>query len=139
MTEASDTIPGTKFSAKPIGEIPCPRKIIEAWPDAYALTVDGDCLAPEIKDGDRVVASPSAPLRSGDYAVLYGEKGGASVKRLVSVPDPKLWGRDLGPKSEICPVLVVEMTNPPEWLFAPYDKLDAVHAVVHFQKEADPR
>ncbi len=139
MTALPGTIPGTKFSAKPIGEILCPRKIVEAWPDAYAVTVDGDCLAPEIGDGDCVVASPSAPLRSGDYALLYGKKGGASVKRLVTVPDPKLWPRDLGPKSEVIPVLVVEMTNPRKWLFAPCDKLAAVHAVVYVHKEADPR
>ncbi len=103
------------------------------------MQTEGDCLAPEIGDGDGVIASPSAPLRRGDHAVLYGKKGGPSVKRLVSVPDPKLWHRDLGPKSEIIPVLVVEMTNPPKWLIVPCDKLDAVHAVVHFQKEADPR
>ena len=135
MTEAPYTIPGTKFSAKTIGEMPCPRKIVEAWPDVYGGTVDGDCLAPEIRDGDRIVASPSAPLRCGDYALLYRKEGGSSIKRLVIVPDPKLWGSDLGPESEICPILVVEMTNPSRTFFVRCDTLDAVHAVLYVHKE----
>ena len=117
----------------------CPRKVSDAWPDAYAMQTQGDCLAPEIGDGDWVVASPSAPLRCGDYGVLYGKEGAPSVKRLVIIPDPDLWNAHLAPGSNLVAVLVVEMTNPPKTLFVSCDKLDAVHAVVHFQKEADPR
>ncbi len=139
MTALPGTIPGTKYPAKLAGEIICPRKVCDTWPDAYAMQVEGDCLAPGIGDGDWVIASPSAPLRCGDYGVLYGKEGGPSVKRLVIIPDPDLWNAHLAPGSEVIAILVVGMTNPPKTLFVSCDKLDAVHAVVHFQKEADPR
>ena len=139
MTALPDTIPGTKFRSKISGEIFCPRKVRDAWPDAYAMQLAGDCLAPEIEDGDWVVASPSAPLRCGDYGVLYRKEGGPSVKRLVVIPDDDLWNAHLNPGSEIIAVLVVAMTNPRKTIFISCDKLDAVHAVVHFQKTADPR
>ena len=138
MTALPDFIPGTKFRSKIAGEIICPRKVCDTWPDAYAMQTEGDCLAPEIGDGDWVIASPSAPLRCGDYGVLYRKEGGPSVKRLVIIPDPDLWNAHSAPGSEIIGVLVVEMTNPPKTLFVSCDKLDAVHAVVHFQKERAP-
>ena len=138
MTALPDTIPGTKLRSKIAGEIFCPRKVTEAWPDAYAMQTEGDCLAPEIGDGDLIIASPSAPLRCGDYGVLYGKEGGCSVKRLVIVPGPDFWNAHLAPGSNLVAVLVVEMTNPPKTLFVSCDKLDAVHAVVHVQKERTP-
>ncbi len=135
MTMVTGTIPGTQCPSEVIGTILCPRKVIRAWPDAYALQTEGDCLAPEIGDGDHVVASPSAPLRCGDYAVLHGKEGGCSVKRLVIVPDPDLWNSGSEPGSNISGVLVIEMTNPRKTFFVSCDKLDAVHAVVYVHKE----
>ena len=48
--------------------IDCPE-IVERFPDAFALRVDGDSMTPRIQDGDLVILSPSAPARDGATAV----------------------------------------------------------------------
>jgi len=47
------------------------------FPDAFALRVDGDSMAPRIDDGDLVVLSPSRPAGEGETAVvqLQGQIG----------------------------------------------------------------
>ena len=42
----------------------------QRYPDAFALRVDGDSMAPEIRHGDLVVLSPSAPAADGRAAVV---------------------------------------------------------------------
>jgi len=40
------------------------------WPDAFAVRVDGESMAPDISNGDLVVLSPSAPAEDGKPAVV---------------------------------------------------------------------
>ena len=40
------------------------------WPDAFAVRVDGESMAPGISNGDLVVLSPSAPAKDGKPAVV---------------------------------------------------------------------
>lgn len=40
------------------------------YPDAFAVRVDGDSMAPEIRHGDVVICSPSAPASEGAPAVV---------------------------------------------------------------------
>ncbi len=49
--------------------IECPE-IIAKFPDAFALRVDGNSMAPRIQDADIVVLSPSATARDGVTAVV---------------------------------------------------------------------
>jgi len=49
--------------------VDCPH-IISRYPDAFALRVDGDSMAPRIRDRDIVVLSPSATARDGSVAVV---------------------------------------------------------------------
>ncbi|KPK79213.1 MAG: hypothetical protein AMJ81_13590 [Phycisphaerae bacterium SM23_33] len=47
------------------------------YPDAFAVRIDGDSMAPEIRHGDIVVCAPSAPAAEGRAAVvqLQGQIG----------------------------------------------------------------
>jgi phage repressor protein C with HTH and peptisase S24 domain len=53
------------------------REICERYPDAFALRIDGDSMAPRIADGDVVVLSPSVAARDHWPAVvqLHGQIG----------------------------------------------------------------
>ncbi len=53
------------------------RQIYELFPDAFALQIDGDSMAPRINDTDIVVLSPSVPAAQGHIAVakLQGQIG----------------------------------------------------------------
>ena len=44
--------------------------ILNRYPDAFALRVDGDSMAPRIQDADIIILSPSVPARDGAAAVL---------------------------------------------------------------------
>ncbi len=58
---ASDEVP-VEFVACQV----CKRR----YPDAFALQIDGDSMAPEIAHGDLVLASPSAPAVDGRTAIV---------------------------------------------------------------------
>jgi len=40
------------------------------WPDAFAVRIDGESMSPEIRHGDLVMLSPSAPAADGRAAVV---------------------------------------------------------------------
>ena len=46
------------------------EEIYNAFPDSFALHVDGDSMSPRIKDGDIVIASPSLPASQGQIAIV---------------------------------------------------------------------
>jgi transcriptional regulator with XRE-family HTH domain len=46
------------------------RQVHELFPDAFALQIDGDSMAPRINDGDIVILSPSVPAAQGQVAVV---------------------------------------------------------------------
>ena len=52
-----------------IAEFVQSAEIISKFPDSFALRVDGDSMAPKIKDSDIVVLSPSVPAQQGNIAV----------------------------------------------------------------------
>lgn len=53
-----------------------------ADPHAYALEITGDSMAPAYRDGDRVIVSPSAPVRRGDRVVVKTASGEILAKEL---------------------------------------------------------
>jgi len=53
-----------------------------ADPPAYALEITGDSMAPAYRDGDRVIVSPSAPVRRGDRVVVKTASGEILAKEL---------------------------------------------------------
>ena len=46
------------------------EEILSCYPDAFALRVDGDSMAPRIQDADIIILSPSIPARDGAAAVI---------------------------------------------------------------------
>ena len=96
------------------------------------LAVEGMCLAPDITDGDMVIATPDRTPRAGEFAVMY-PRGDAKpvVKRLVLAVPEML---DVHPNSEVMPLVIAEQLNPPKVFRCPVDKLTAVHAVIGWMK-----
>jgi phage repressor protein C with HTH and peptisase S24 domain len=52
-------------------------------PNAYALEISGDSMAPVYRDGDVVVVSPNAQVRRGDRVVVKTAEGEVMAKQLV--------------------------------------------------------
>ncbi|QCK85798.1 helix-turn-helix transcriptional regulator [Phreatobacter aquaticus] len=48
----------------------------------YALEIQGDSMLPAYRDGDRIVVSPTAPIRRGDRVVLQTSDGEIMAKEL---------------------------------------------------------
>ena len=53
-----------------------------ADPHAYALEISGDSMVPAYRDGDRVIVSPTAPVRRGDRVVVKTTSGEILAKEL---------------------------------------------------------
>ena len=49
---------------------------------AYALEISGNSMQPAYRDGDVIVVSPAAPVRSGDRVVVKTKNGEVMVKEL---------------------------------------------------------
>ncbi len=62
-------------------------KITTAFPDSFALHVDGDSMSPRINDGDIVIASPSVPASDGQLAVAcIADQIGVTCKLIRTTP-----------------------------------------------------
>ncbi len=48
----------------------------------YALEIQGDSMLPVYRDGDRIVVSPTAPIRRGDRVVVQTAEGEIMAKEL---------------------------------------------------------
>ncbi|MCP4708435.1 MAG: S24 family peptidase, partial [Planctomycetes bacterium] len=53
-----------------ISEFIASEEILDRFPDAFALRIDGDSMAPRIQDADIIILSPSIPARDGAAAVI---------------------------------------------------------------------
>ena len=90
-------------------------------PPVYALTCLGDCMMPEISDGDHLGFDRDAPVGRGDVVVFYFRpelvRPGAlqaRVKRLVLAPPPWVtFPYNEHPDSEIAMLVIAEQINPP--------------------------
>ena len=106
-------------------------------PDAYGCNLQGNCLEPQMFDGDMALASPSETPQVGDLVVLHPANGGTSwLKRLVMAPMFPV-GTPLHPDSDVMSVVVVEMVNPPKQFMIPIDRLKAMHRVVGIIPKAE--
>jgi phage repressor protein C with HTH and peptisase S24 domain len=54
-----------------------------ADPNAYALGISGDSMAPVYREGDAIVVSPAAPVRAGDRVVARHADGPVMAKLLT--------------------------------------------------------
>jgi len=51
-------------------------------PNAYALSITGDSMEPVYRDGDTIIVSPAAPVRTGDRVVARDIHGAVMAKLL---------------------------------------------------------
>ncbi len=104
-------------------------------PNAYALRTEGDCLAPDINDGDVVICDPDAQPSLGDFIAIWW-KGGSmppGIKRLVSTLPPRaFWDNDA-----LEAVVIVEQSNPPKRLAPVMARVAEIHKVLGKQQETN--
>jgi phage repressor protein C with HTH and peptisase S24 domain len=76
------TAPGeSNGTAEPLERLPVGYDILDLDPDAFAVRVSGDSMAPEIVEGDVLLCSPAAPVKTGDVVVATTPDGDL-VKRV---------------------------------------------------------
>jgi len=112
------------------------------FPEVYAMKLSGDCLAPELMDGDEVKFSSVEPPVVGDFCIFIMrpemvEPGRMQciIKRMVMAPPPyvKLPFRE-NPKSEVHALVVAEQLNPRRQYFIKCENLLAIHKFVGVQR-----
>ena len=104
-------------------------------PDVYGMRVAGDCMAPEIPDGSLLHFDKREPVKAGDTVIIYARPelvrpGGmqAQVKRLVlAIPDCVKFPFRQHPDSNVSPLIIAEMLNPPRQLMINCSDVLAVH------------
>lgn len=52
-------------------------------PNAFFLRTEGDCMAPEIKDGDLLLIYPNDKVENGDIAIVANDKQQKEVRRIT--------------------------------------------------------
>lgn len=79
-------------------------------PNAYAFMVSGYSMEPLYRDGDRIIISPVANIRSGDRVVVKTGKGEIMAKELVRRTAQRIELRSINPEYEnpVLPTAEVE-------------------------------
>ncbi len=122
-------LPGVLQEAGTLGKVLVPRSMVAGYTNPYLVGVDGDCLSPEVNDGDSVVASPDAPVTQGKFVLLYPKDGGKpSMKRAIMIPPPSMM--EVHPDSDLLPLVIFEQLNPPRLYQVEVDRIEAVHGVL---------
>ena len=104
-------------------------------PDAYALTLQGDCLAPVIPDGASVGIDKHAKPKAGDIVCIWFRPEATApdglqctLKKLVfNIADWVTFPYRDHPKSEVVPVLIVKQFNPERQYTIKCSNVLAVH------------
>lgn len=84
----------------------------------------GNCMAPDVCDGDHIFISPTADLLPGTVAAIFTRDGKRGVKRFVTVPPAKSW------EGTIEIVLLVNQESPPHGYGLPMGMIEAVHGAI---------
>ncbi|GAG69926.1 unnamed protein product, partial [marine sediment metagenome] len=56
-------------------------------PNAFFLRAQGNCMSPEIKNGDLLLIYPNEKVENGDIAVIVNNKGQKEVRRVTFQAD----------------------------------------------------
>ena len=103
-------------------------------PQAIALTVDGECLKPDVLSGSTIVAEPVLP-KPGELACFWPVGGGRPiVKYLVTSLD---YGFPHNPRSEVVLHVHARMINPPRLLGMRADRIERIWRVARVIPAAD--
>lgn len=77
----------------PLGFVSMPSWV-PAGPNCYAIQLTGDCLEPELSDGDLVFCDPDVEPVPGDFVAIWWKEQTEipHIKRLAfALPDRKFW------------------------------------------------
>jgi hypothetical protein len=118
--------PSPAYTADGIGEVPRPSGTSR---DAFGLVVDGDCLAPKVRNGQVIIVEKGLP-RPGELAVVWAK---GLDRPQVKILARELFGFPHHPESTVCHSVELEQLNPPRrfrmWADG-VDKIMRVSAVV---------
>ena len=113
-------------------------------PDAYALTLQGDCLAPVIPDGASVGIDKLVQPKAGDVVCIWFRPEATAPdglqctlkKLLLNIPSwVKFPHRDY-PGSDVVPVLIVKQFNPERQYTIKCADILAVHKATSYTPKA---
>ena len=112
------------------GFLSVPTKL-KLGPKCYAVAIDGDCMAPEFRHGERVICDPDNwEITHGDTIAIWWKDHTRQplIKRLVfGLPDQRFWVKSNGNAAFM---LAAEQLNPPrQYIFSCAD-IESVHKVV---------
>lgn len=79
-------------------------------PNAFFLRVEGDCMSPEIDNGDLLLIYPNAKVENGDIVAIKNNKGEKEVRRVTFKSNQVI----LTPTNPTCPVIVWTKEEEPE-------------------------
>lgn len=97
-------------------------------PNAYAVAIDGDCLAPTFNPLDIVVCDPDVRPEAGDFVSIWwkDESKEPGIKRLaMALPPEEIWESE-----DFTGLLVCETLNPRKRFTVDLSRVKAVHKVL---------
>lgn len=106
-----------------------------ALPEIYAMICAGDCMSPEIKDGEAVGFLRDAPIERGDLAAFFFKPElvppgqlQVAIKRVLIAPPPWVeFPYREHPDSEVRAVVIAEQINPYKQYSIPCTHLLGIH------------
>jgi len=121
---------------------PKPASILPELPEIYAMRTEGDCMVPEILDGQKIIVSKTEEVKRGDTVCLWlksqsrPEGYSALVKKVAMLPPPHVtFPYAEHPESEVVALVFVEQINPPRAYQFRCDQILAMHKVIDVQAE----
>lgn len=83
----------------PFHMVGIPRTVadVSGRPGVFGLSVQGDCMNPEIHDGDLIVVDPNEKPEPGDNVVVWQTRGGPIIKQWLGMNGPYYELRQLNP------------------------------------------
>jgi len=123
---------------------PKPASILPDLPEIYGMRTDGDCMVPEILDGQKIIVSKTEEVKRGDTVCLWlksqsrPEGYSALVKRVAMLPPPHVTFPFVEhPESEIEALVFVEQINPPRTYRFKCEDVLAMHKVIGVQSDRE--
>ena len=103
---------------------------LERDPGCYLLDVRGNCMSPDLEDGDLALVSPALDPEPGQLVALEKEGNQGYAKRLVEAISHFLLPQYASPENEMVARVVVEMNEPRQCLSARADKFKSIRPIV---------
>lgn len=120
--------------------------VLNRLPERYRMTVEGQCMAPEINHGDCLEFSTTEKPRAGDFVAIYrwARHVGPGEWQIVVKRFLTDWRGDLTPvvmvkgkPVDLGRCIEVEMLNPRKRLYYAADHIEAIHKLVRIVPQSE--